>query len=508
MRGIPVTVGTPAQNIVVLPWAELNNTWLYDYDSLCDSSIIFDDTICRVRRGNFFFENGSTTYEKGRNMVAVGAATVETASYGAESGIADLMTTSLAGSDIFSPGSTNLSEFPIGIPRKNWDHGYTILHAMGMGTNSTYLNSLVETGKIASRVWSIFWGRMWIDQPLDGQVVMGGYDQEKVIGQNYTQELDYSEATGCWTGMKVTISDIELVDRTGTTTSIFPPNFALPVCIVPQRQLLIEAPGSILDTFQNKTNTQTTGVSYGLHWLAQLYDATNYFQGDLSIKLSSGLEVTIPNSQFMPPFVTIERNGSRVFNQSEREFLYGVTSDQPSTLGRYFLTAAYLMVNHDENTFTLWQANPSTATNLVPTITKDTAESCANVTTNGTVVVNGTLTTEPGASDTAGAIQPETDAKSDKQTGLSHGALAGIAVGVVLAVVILAGIAWSMLRKKKLKQEPRPAEVVYHQPPAFVPDSTFAGFHEVHGTQSKYEMDASRRTYEYGHRDEPVQELP
>ena len=210
----------------------------------------------------------------------------------------------------------------------------------------------------------------------------------------------------------------------------------------------------------------------------------------------------------MPPFVTIERNGSRVFNQSEREFLYGVTSDQPSTLGRYFLTAAYLMVNHDENTFTLWQANPSTATNLVPTITKDTAENCANVTTNGTVVVNGTLTTEPGASDTAGASQPETDAKSDKQIGLSHGALAGIAVGVVLAVVILAGIAWFMLRKKKVKQEPRPAEVVYHRPLAFVSDSTFAGFHEVHGTQSKYEMDASRRTYEYGHRDEPVQELP
>lgn len=210
----------------------------------------------------------------------------------------------------------------------------------------------------------------------------------------------------------------------------------------------------------------------------------------------------------MPPFVTIERNGSRIFNQSEREFLYGVTSNQPSTLGRYFLTAAYLMVNHDENTFTLWQANPSTATDLVPTISKDTVESCANVTTNGTVVVNGTLTTEPGASDTAGSSHPATDAKSEEQTGLSHGTLAGIAVGIVSGVVILAGVAWCMLRKKKRKQEPRPTEVIYQQPPAFVPDSTFAGFHEVHGTQSKYEMDASRRTYEYGHRDEPVQELP
>lgn len=208
-------------------------------------------------------------------MVAVGGASIETVGYGAETGIADLVSTSLTGSDEFSSGSINLSEFPIGTPRKNWDHGYTILHAMGMGKNSTYLNSLVQSGKIASKVWSIFWGRMWIDQPLDGQVVLGGYDQEKVIGQNYTQALDFSDSTGCWTGMKVTISDIELIDRTGSTSSVFPPNFALPVCIVPQRQLLIEAPSSILAAFENKTNTHTTGVSYGLHWLAQLYDETN-----------------------------------------------------------------------------------------------------------------------------------------------------------------------------------------------------------------------------------------
>ncbi|TGO30007.1 hypothetical protein BPAE_0009g00230 [Botrytis paeoniae] len=430
----------------------------------------------RVRRGNFFFENESTSYEKEGNMVTVGTATIETAGHGAESGIANLMPTSNADLDIFSSGSTNLVKFPIGIPREAWDHEYTILHAMGMGTDSTYLN-----------------------RPL------GGYDQEKVIGQNYTQALDYSNATGCWTGMKVTISDIELVDRTGSTISIFPPNFALPVCIVPQRQLLIEAPGQSWTPFKTKPilrlQESLTGYIGSLNYMMQPIR-------DLSIKLSSGLEVTIPNSQFMPPFVTIERNGSRVFNESQKEFLYGVTSNQPSTLGRYFLTAAYLMVNHDENTFTLWQANPSTATDLVPTISKDTVESCANLTTNGTVVVNGTLTTEPGASDTTGSSHPATDAKSEEQTGLSHGALVGIAVGIVSVVAILARVAWCMLRKKKLKQEQRPTEVVYQQPPAFVPDSTFAGFHEVHGTQSKHEMDASRRTYEYGHRDEPVQELP
>jgi hypothetical protein len=254
---------------------ELNNTWLYDYQPYCDHSIIFDDTICRDRRGTFFFENASTTYDKAIDILAAGGATQETSAQGSEGGIKDLIATSLGGTDVFSPGGTNLSAYPLGIPRENWDHGYTILHAMGMGTNSTYLARLAQAGLIASRVWSIFWGRMWVSDSLDGSVVLGGYDQLKVIGQNYTQPLDYSDATGCWTGMKLTVTDIQVVFRTGDTASIFPPNFALPVCIVPQRQLLIEAPAELHDNYEIVTNTKNIGLSYGLHWSAFKYNVDN-----------------------------------------------------------------------------------------------------------------------------------------------------------------------------------------------------------------------------------------
>ncbi|KAI9874546.1 MAG: hypothetical protein M1823_007660, partial [Watsoniomyces obsoletus] len=63
-----------------------------------------------------------------------------------------------------------------------WDAGYTVLHALGLGSNSTYLNGLKQSSQIGSRVWSIFWGRMWTDDnPLDGSIVFGGYDQRKII---------------------------------------------------------------------------------------------------------------------------------------------------------------------------------------------------------------------------------------------------------------------------------------------------------------------------------------
>lgn len=110
---------------------------------------------------------------------------------------------------------------------------------------------------------------------LDGSVVFGGYDSDLVLGDNYTQALDYSDSTGCWTGMKVTITDVILNIRDGSEVSIFPKNYALPTCIVPQRQLLLEAPSSIKTNFEDATGMQSVGTSYGLHWSAVQYLASN-----------------------------------------------------------------------------------------------------------------------------------------------------------------------------------------------------------------------------------------
>lgn len=126
---------------------------------------------------------------------------------------------------------------------------------MGMGSNSTMLSKLIETGQTASRVWLIFWGRMLNDNHVDGSLVLGGYHSMNIIGQNYTRKLDYSTTTLCWTGMKITIPEIDVVDRTGTTTSITPSRMTVDTCIVPLRQLLLEAPVAIRGRFESVTNT-------------------------------------------------------------------------------------------------------------------------------------------------------------------------------------------------------------------------------------------------------------
>jgi hypothetical protein len=328
---------------------------------------------------------------------------------------------------------------------------------------------------------------MWVDNPLDGSVVIGGYDEEKIIGQNYTQALDYSNDTGCWTGMKVGITGIDLVSRTGDTTSILPSSLTVDACIVPQRQLLLEAPMAIRDKFENVTGTKNIGQSFGLHWSAALYDAKTAYTGDLKLSFSSGLQITVPNDQFMVPFVAIDRNGSRIFNESQREFLMNGLSDQPPTLGRYFLTAAYLMVDHDANTFTLWQANPTATSQLVPVLhhrSSSDADSCAlnSTSTAGTTGQVGPTTT--GVSGAADGPQ----SPSQPMKRLSGGIIAAIAVAAVVAVAFstLLGL---YIRRRKSRQH---VQLPEGQSIDSTPDKDKTLFRQTR----LYEMPSRTRPYE------------
>lgn len=108
----------------------------------------------------------------------------------------------------------------------------------------------------------------------------------------------------------------------------------------------------------------------------------------------------------------------------------GGEGDWTSTLGRCFLTAAYLMFDHDSNTFTLWQANPSTGTpNLVLVLDGEwTEQSCA---------VNGNSGDGGGGATTS---TPSTAETADTPPPISIGAVVGIAIGGVggLAAVAVA----------------------------------------------------------------------
>ncbi|KAI8211626.1 hypothetical protein K4K52_010141 [Colletotrichum sp. SAR 10_76] len=360
---------------------------------------------------------------KATDIVSAGGAPEEITTAGTEIGAKKLISTSIGGTDDLDVGSTTLNNTPIGIPTLRWDNGYTMLHALGLGANSTYLTSLAQASQLGSRVWSIFWGRMWSNNNID----------------------------------------------------------ALQCCIVPHRHLLWEAPGTFVDAFENVTNSKDTGVSFGLHWSARTFAAGDAFDGDLTFYLSSGLQVRVPNNQYIVPYVDIERNGSRSISKSTKELLISGLSDQPATLGRYFLTAAYLMVDHDSETFTMWQANPTTRSSLVK-VTSDKSN-CGKPQTSRVAVF-------PTSTATSGSDASGGSSSSGDQSGLSTGAIAGIAVGGVAGLAAVGLGIFCFLRAKKRKTAPS-------MPPPYNPEYTTAMAQEAwpkygHTQGASYEVQGSQ----------------
>ncbi len=156
----------------------------------------------------------------------------------------------------------------------------------------------------------------------------------------------------------------------------------------------------------------------------------------MTFVLGNGLRVRVPNDQFLVPGVYYDRNGSRLFDMKKRELLMHPISDGTTraTLGRYFFTSAYLMVDHDAETFTLWQANPTGRTNLTPVDEKAAqAEDC-----------------EAGGGGGSGADLTAT-AAPDLQPIMSPGVIVGVALGSVAGLAALIVMAFLLFRRRKRK---------------------------------------------------------
>lgn len=152
--------------------------------------------------------------------------------------------------------------------------------------------------------------------------------------------------------------------------------------------------------------------------------------------INRNLKITVPNSQLVrPDYVSL--GNQTEFTDTSREVLVGVPTgdDQPEwmgNLGRPFFTAAYLLVNHDQGEFTVWNSNP----------TED--EDYQAIDSSGAICKAG-LSTPSATSNTA---------SSDRDHGksISPGAIAGIVVGVVAGVAITVAALLSVFcyRKRKM----------------------------------------------------------
>lgn len=294
--------------------------------------------------------------------------------------------------------------------------------------NSSLLNTLLKRAQtyesIASRTWSIFWGWVGVEKEhqMNGSLVLGGYDRAKVKGGNLPQKLMYSQDRR--TSLVIYVTDIIMGFPDGNLTNIYggSGDTALPMCILPDLKW-IQLPDGIWNNF--RANVGGTYLSYSRSVLSSgepsLYLAENVYAGNISFRLSSGLQITIPNHQLIIPDRTVDQRGQIVFNDSTREIMVCKKANNSGMphLGSAFLTSAYMMIDYDEGEFTLWEANATTNEDLVAVDHLDTA--CV-----------------------------PSPAPSPRFSG---GSIGGIVIGSVAFAGIIACVIWFLIRRKRRRQD-------------------------------------------------------
>lgn len=209
-RGLPVSIGTPPQQFSLKVYLNFNNTVFQEgpiTDNNCNKTENSVDRCIMVKAG---------VYDRGLSSSWSGHMTKE--EFRGASDV--LQSVDLLGEETVHLPGVELQNVPIDI-----DGDMT--SGIGLGTNSSLVNSLYAAGKIPSRMWGLDWG--WTgatdDTWKDGSLVLGGYDKSRVkdgkfFAQNFP--LDLGASDGCAlivfiTGisMKNDTDEIQLLDSKG-----------------------------------------------------------------------------------------------------------------------------------------------------------------------------------------------------------------------------------------------------------------------------------------------------
>jgi hypothetical protein len=165
--------------------------------------------------------------------------------------------------DGLSFSNVSLPAFPIGIPEMSSGGPFDTQQNIGLGINSTLLSTLQQTGQIASRTWSFYWGQdgAAAGDQSDGSITFGGYDKAKTSGNGYTQDLVLPEEN-CQSGMRVTISDLSLDFPNGTATSLTG-HRQIFACLQPDFPALVTIPEDpYYNEFEALTHTHNVGPGF------------------------------------------------------------------------------------------------------------------------------------------------------------------------------------------------------------------------------------------------------
>lgn len=177
------------------------------------------------------------------------------------------------------------------------------------------------------------------------------------------------------------------------------------------------------------------------------------FDGDITIELSSGLSVRVENSQFVGPDMTIDQDtGGLLLSRSEPDIAMNALQDSNAsdviTIGRNFFSAAYISINYDIGTFTMWNANATSNQNLVAVDTagKEQANYCTSQDPTATATATGASSTANGG----GSVK--ISGSGSNNAANPSAVIAGGVVGGLAGAALVCLVMWWAYKTRRTKQ--------------------------------------------------------
>jgi hypothetical protein len=295
-----------------------------------------------------------------------------------------------------------------------------------LGQGSTFLEVAVKTSAAPSQAWGLWTGSRSIENPVDGLLVIGGYDTARVQGDLTTLNTFPNCAT-C-----VVVTNITYNSANGSSSLFSNSTETLEISLEPFERLL-ELPQNIFDNFA-KVSQGAWNASLGL----LTYPRANPPNANLTITLQNGYSTVIPASELFSMSRLYDSDGVYSIINPDLVIAEVGNTTYPKYLpswGIPFLTMNYMVVDYDKGTF-----------QMAPAIRTDFgSEGGALIKTLCSLPT--TATSLPTPTNTRPPTPPTSPAPVVHHN--HTGAIVGGVVGGVLGLALIAGLIFFILSKRK-----------------------------------------------------------
>lgn len=241
--------------------------------------------------------------------------------------------------------------------------------SLPFGYNSTFLEAAVKAGTVPSKQFSIWPGISSVDSPVDGLVIVGGYDEARVKG-DFSNFTAYSNSP-----FFVEITDVMWESSPGNVTSLFS-NATAPLYgnIEPFFRTIF-LPPDVYTNFQSASNG-TYNATLG----ELVYNSSSIPTGKLTITLSNGYRTEISGSDLFDYPQDYDNTGVEAVTNWDLVYAkvqnYDYYPEFSLALGVPFMTMNYVIADYENDMFMMAPAvredfGQSTARNLQPLCTQN-----------------------------------------------------------------------------------------------------------------------------------------